>query len=191
MVRSALVLGVSGLIWYAAACSGPAAKDEAVMNPPAAPATDVQAQAPQPAKALIVPLGKGKAHGELQLVNEGSELKVVYEVRGLKPNSKHGFHIHEFGDCTGGDGMTAGSHFNPGNSAHGAPGGDQHHAGDLGNITADAGGKASGELRINGVLAMSLIGRGVIIHAKEDDLKTQPAGESGERIACGVIGLAR
>lgn len=120
-------------------------------------------------------------------------MKVVADVSGLTPG-KHGFHIHEFGDCSSPDGTSAGGHFNPSGSPHGAPMDMSRHAGDMGNIEADASGKAHMEyldphMSFNG--PSSILGRSVIVHAKEDDMKTQPSGNAGPRIACGVIGLSK
>ena len=112
------------------------------------------------------------------------------EVRGLAPNSEHGFHVHEKGDCSSGDGMSAGGHFNPTAMPHG-PQAAPHHAGDLPSIVADASGVARFSVRTSGVVlgggADDLAGKGLIVHANPDDYTTQPTGNSGGRIACGVI----
>ena len=106
----------------------------------------------------------------------------------------HGFHVHEFGDCTAADGSAAGEHFNPSGTPHGARIDAVRHAGDLGNIEAKHDGSATLEwtdpaLKLNG--PDSVIGRALIIHANPDDFKTQPTGNAGSRLACGVIGVAR
>lgn len=116
---------------------------------------------------------------------------VVADITGLTPG-QHGFHIHEFGDCRAADAMSAGEHFNPYNLPHGGTETNLRHAGDMGNVTADDSGKAHYEyldnvLSLNG--ANSIVGRSVIVHAKPDDLRSQPAGKSGDRVACGVIGV--
>ena len=115
-------------------------------------------------------------------------------VTGLPPNSTHGFHIHQFGDASSDDGTAAGGHYNPDNHPHGDPADGPHHAGDLGNITADASGKATVDVTVKGVSIAGmndpLIGRGVVLHASPDDLKTQPTGNAGARVAVGVIGVA-
>jgi superoxide dismutase, Cu-Zn family len=123
--------------------------------------------------------------------NDG--VRVVADLQGLTPG-KHGFHIHEFGDCNAPDGMSAGGHFNPEKKPHGAPGEMNSHEGDLGNVTADASGKAHYEytdkmLMLEG--PHSIVGRSVIVHKMEDDLKSQPVGNAGARVACGVIGIAK
>src|SRR3989440_424771 len=113
------------------------------------------------------------------------------DFQNLKPG-KHGFHIHEKGDCSAPDAMSAGPHFNPKHQHHDGPTGTERHAGDFGNVEADASGK--GHLEWKGKLDLSgpnsIIGKSVIVHEKEDDLKTDPAGNSGARFACGVINAA-
>jgi superoxide dismutase, Cu-Zn family len=129
--------------------------------------------------------------GTITFTKVGDEVQMVADIQGLTPG-KHGFHIHEKGDCSAADASSAGGHFNPGHQHHGGPTTLEHHAGDLGNITADASGKAhldwKGKLSLNG--ADSIIGKSVVVHEKEDDLKTDPAGNAGSRIACGAINAA-
>jgi Cu-Zn family superoxide dismutase len=126
--------------------------------------------------------------GTVTFTKSGDEVQVVADVQNLKPG-KHGFHIHEKGDCSAADASSAGGHFNPTHQHHGGPMTAEHHAGDLGNIEADASGKAhldwKGKLNLSGT--ESIIGKSVVVHEKEDDLKTDPAGNSGARIACGVM----
>ena len=126
--------------------------------------------------------------GTVTFTKIGDEVKVVADVQNLKPG-KHGFHIHDKGDCSAPDASSAGGHFNPTHQHHGGPDSAEHHAGDLGNIVADSSGKAhlewKGKLDLSG--PNSIIGRSVVVHEKEDDLKTDPAGNSGARIGCGVI----
>jgi Cu-Zn family superoxide dismutase len=114
---------------------------------------------------------------------------VKASVKGLSPG-KHGFHVHEKGDCSSGDGKSAGGHFNPANAPHAGPDAERRHAGDLGNLEADQSGVASYD-RMDLVLQLSgedsILGRAVIVHAGEDDLTTQPTGAAGARLACGVI----
>ena len=111
-------------------------------------------------------------------------------VIGLKPGQEHGFHVHEKGDCSGGDGMRTGGHFNPTGKAHGHRDGE-HHAGDLPALKADANGVAEMKVVLHGLTIGSgvadIVGRGLIVHAQPDDYKTQPTGNSGARIACAVI----
>ena len=117
--------------------------------------------------------------------------KVLVEasISGLTPG-QHGFHVHEWGDCSAPDGMSAGGHFNPDGHEHGSPG-VAAHPGDLGNLVADANGRATLSLVLDQVTLdagpLSVVGRGLIVHADPDDLKSQPVGLAGARIACAVI----
>lgn len=143
--------------------------------------------------AVLQPTAGSSVAGTVTFTSSGDEVKMVADITGLKPG-KHGFHVHEFGDCSSPDGKAAGGHFNPTNHQHGAPDAADRHAGDLGNIEADASGKAHVEmsdkmLKLSG--NDSIVGHSVIVHEKADDLKTQPTGDSGGRVACGVIGVAK
>ncbi|HEV2667715.1 MAG TPA: superoxide dismutase family protein, partial [Blastocatellia bacterium] len=128
-----------------------------------------QHSAPEVTKAVAVlnPTEGNKVHGVVTITQAGSNVKVVAHIEGLTPG-KHGFHIHEFGDCSSKDGSSAGGHFNPGNAPHGAPEAAQRHAGDMGNIEADQNGVA--HLEYNDTVAKmnghgSIIGHGMIVHA--------------------------
>jgi len=120
-------------------------------------------------------------------INRG--IRVEATVSGLEPGM-HGIHIHENGDCSAPDASSAGGHFSPDDSPHGAPDDQERHVGDLGNLEVgqDSTGRYS---RADSVLAFdgpkSIIGKALVIHAGEDDLRTQPSGDSGIRVACGVI----
>jgi Cu-Zn family superoxide dismutase len=130
--------------------------------------------------------------GTVTFTKSDDQVHVVADVENLKPG-KHGFHIHEKGDCSAPDAASAGAHFNPTHKHHGGPTTAERHEGDLGNIEADASGKAhldwTGKLKLSG--AESIIGKSAVVHEKEDDLKTDPSGNSGGRIACGVIEAAK
>jgi Cu-Zn family superoxide dismutase len=130
--------------------------------------------------------------GTVTFTKVGDEVQVVADITGLKPG-KHGFHIHEKGDCSAPDAASAGAHFNPTQHKHGGPATTERHEGDLGNIEADAFGKAhldwKGKMSLSG--ADSIIGKSVVVHEKEDDLKTDPSGNSGARQACGAIETAK
>jgi len=145
------------------------------------------------AVAVLHPTKGNDVSGAVYFKRTKDGIEVTADVMGLSPG-KHGFHIHEFGDCTAPDGTSAGGHFNPENQPHAGPDQAQRHAGDLGNIQADAGGNAHYDrtdthLKFNG--PDSIIGRGVIVHAGADDLVSQPSGNAGPRAACGVIGVAK
>lgn len=142
------------------------------------------------AVATLEPTKGNTAGGSVNFVRKGDKVVVTARVTGLTPGS-HGFHIHEKGDCGSEDGMSAGGHFNPQGKAHGNPSAPDHHAGDLPMLVADNAGAASltVELDIIGIGsgAADIVGRSVIIHKDPDDFKTQPTGNSGARVACGVI----
>ncbi len=147
-----------------------------------------QAQEPTKAAAQLEPKSGSKVTGTVMFTKVGDEVQVVADIQNLTPG-KHGFHIHEKGDCSAPDAASAGAHFNPTMKHHGGPMTLDHHTGDLGNIVADASGKAhldwKGKLSFTG--KDSIIGRSVVVHEKEDDLKTDPSGNSGARVACGAI----
>src|SRR5437762_2838315 len=151
------------------------------------------AQEPTKAIAVLHPTAGNNVTGSVTFTKSGDQVKVVADITGLTPG-KHGFHIHEFGDCSDPKAASAGGHFNPGNHKHGAPDAAERHAGDLGNVEADSSGKAHLELtdrvmKLTG--SDSIVGHAVIVHEKADDLKTQPTGDAGGRLACGVIGVAK
>ncbi len=128
--------------------------------------------------------------GMVMFHQRGEQILVHARIEGLKPGQEHGFHIHEKGDCSSGDGMSSGGHFNPAGKPHGAQDAD-HHAGDLPALKADAQGRADAKFQLMGVTigsgAADIVGRGLIVHAMPDDYRTQPTGNSGARIACAVI----
>jgi Cu-Zn family superoxide dismutase len=129
--------------------------------------------------------------GNASFVQAGGKVLVSGEVRGLKPNAEHGFHVHEKGDCSSGDGMSTGGHFNPAGAPHGNHGTGMHHAGDLPSLKADASGVARFSFESSTITVGSgmtdIVGKGLIVHRDPDDYKTQPTGNSGPRLACAVI----
>jgi len=149
--------------------------------------------APQVNRAICRILGtegNQKVKGVIYFTQEGGAVRIKAEVEGLPPG-KHGFHIHQWGDINCTDGKCTGGHFNPTGAKHGAPDAAERHAGDLGNLEADASGKAvydrlDSVVKLNG--AHSFVGRAIIIHAKPDDW-SQPTGNAGARMAYGVIGI--
>jgi Cu-Zn family superoxide dismutase len=142
------------------------------------------------AKANLVPTAGNQVTGTVTFEPSGDKVRVTAKVAGLSPG-RHGFHIHEKGDCSAADGNSAGGHFNPAGKPHGDPAAPDHHAGDMPMLTADASGAATLEATIDAVTLGSgpsgIVGRAVIVHKDPDDFKTQPAGNSGARVACGVI----
>jgi superoxide dismutase, Cu-Zn family len=144
--------------------------------------------------AVLHPTAGNKISGTVTFTPAADGVQVHAEIMGLTPG-KHGFHIHEFGDCSAADASSAGAHFNPTNQPHAGPDAAARHEGDMGNVEADASGNAKLDYVDHQISlandSKSAIGRSVVVHAKPDDLKTQPSGDAGGRIACGVIGWAK
>ncbi|CDR34968.1 superoxide dismutase family protein [Criblamydia sequanensis] len=141
------------------------------------------------AKAILLPTEGNEAVGEVYFEETGEGVLITAVITKLK-TGKHGFHIHEKGDCSAKDASSAGAHFNPDNEPHAGPLDKKRHVGDLGNLEADESGVARYKrmdkvVQLNG--SKSIIGRSVIVHEKEDDFVTQPTGDAGGRLACGVI----
>jgi len=152
-------------------------------------------QKPAVSKAMAVlhPTQGNKVEGTVTFMKERNGIRVMAQVIGLKPGL-HGFHIHEFGDCSPPDARNAGDHFNPAKMPHGGPTSEKKHVGDLGNIEAGENGVGKydavvSQLAFDG--QNSIIGRSVVVHALPDDLTTQPTGGAGARQACGVIGIVK
>ncbi|MDE2617876.1 MAG: superoxide dismutase family protein [Burkholderiales bacterium] len=143
------------------------------------------------AGALLQPTRGNTASGDVRFVQQGGKVLVSGEVRGLKPGAEHGFHVHDKGDCSSGDGMSTGGHFNPGSLKHGAHGSAEHHVGDLPSLKADAMGVARFSFESTSITVGSgsndIVGRGLIVHRDPDDYTTQPTGNAGPRLACAVI----
>lgn len=140
--------------------------------------------------ATVMPVGDSDVSGSVTFTEDGNGVTVQGSFSGLE-SGNHGFHIHQYGDCRADDGTSAGGHFNPSENEHGAPTDDVRHMGDLGNIEANEDGEATVDYVDETVSLEQILGRGIIIHAGEDDLTSQPSGAAGNRIACGVIGIAQ
>lgn len=163
------------------------APSQTTTTPTATPVAATKAQ------AVLKPSINSKVKGIVHFSEDGDAVKIETMVEGLKPGP-HGFHIHEVGDCSKADFSSAGGHFNPGHGNHGAldsKDAKKRHAGDLGNLMADTKGKANAIIIVDGLTVKpgphSILGKAIIIHNDKDDLKSQPAGNSGPRAACGVI----
>jgi len=169
----------------------PTGGGEAAAGSAAAPVAGEMTAAPQRAVATLAGTkGHEGVKGTVEFVAKDGAVVVTAHVVGLSPGD-HGFHIHEKGDCSAPDGASAGGHFNPSGHTHGAPDAAMHHEGDLGNLTAGSDGVADKTITLSdvtlGTEPNSVIGKGFIIHDKADDMKTQPTGNAGARVACGVI----
>lgn len=143
----------------------------------------------QEAVVVLRPTMGQKARGTIELTQTDEGVKLQGKIRNLSPG-EHGFHIHEFGDLRGTDGKAAGGHYNPEDKKHGGPDAPEHHAGDLGNIRANDSGVAEVNKVAKGLKLHFIIGRSIVVHEKADDLKSQPSGDAGARVAVGVIGFA-
>ena len=145
------------------------------------------------ASASLEPTKGNTVSGTVTFTQRGDKVAVSANVSGLKPNGEHAFHVHEKGDCSSGDGMSTGGHFNPAGKPHGPQSAD-HHAGDMPSLKADGYGNANASFELSGVSvgggAADLVGKGLIVHRDADDYKTQPTGNAGPRIACAVIKAA-
>lgn len=196
------MLLATGLVWCGASARAqeqtqPLPKKEKVVKPQKPATKDVahhtNGTVIHKAVAVLHPTAGNKAQGTVTFTQEEGGVRVVAEITGVPPGA-HGFHIHEFGDCSAADATSAGGHFNPDNMAHGAQDAKTRHVGDLGNVTADAEGKVTLNLldkRMSLSGLHTIVGRGLILHANPDDFTTQPTGNAGGRIACGVIGVAK
>jgi superoxide dismutase, Cu-Zn family len=144
----------------------------------------------QTATATLKPTAGNAAAGTVTFTQKGDKVTVEAKVSGLAPGG-HGFHVHEKGDCSAADGMSAGGHFNPTGKPHGDPGAPDHHAGDMPMLQADASGNATLTTELSAISVGSgagdVVGKAVVVHKDVDDFKSQPAGNSGARVACGVI----
>ncbi len=152
-----------------------------------------QAEGPS-ASAQLQPTTGNTTSGSASFTQVGDKVHLVANVTGLTPGQEHGFHVHEAGDCSSGDGMSAKGHFNPYGKPHGSPASAERHAGDMPALRADAGGNARIDTTLD-VMSVkpgpaSVVGRGLIVHASPDDYKTHPTGNAGARLACGVINPA-
>jgi Cu-Zn family superoxide dismutase len=128
--------------------------------------------------------------GEAEFTEKNGGVEVSIQIKGAKPGT-HGVHLHDKGDCSAPDASSAAGHFNPDSKNHGAPNVDPHHAGDFGNITVGANGTGKLKITVKGLTVApgphSVVGHAVVIHADTDDMKSQPAGNAGARVACGVV----
>ena len=141
--------------------------------------------------AVIHPTEGNSVNGTVTFQQTADGVQVTANLSGLA-QGPHGFHIHQYGDCSASDGTSAGGHYNPASNDHGSPTQDNRHMGDMGNIVANGEGNATIEytdpvIKLNA--PDGIIGRGVVVHGGEDDFESQPSGAAGPRVGCGVIGV--
>ena len=143
------------------------------------------------ASASLQPTKGSTVRGTATFVQMGNHVRLTVNVSGLKPNGEFGFHVHEAGDCSSGDGMSAKGHFNPHGKPHGNTSSQERHAGDMPNLKSDASGNAAATVTLDIITVTpgpaSIVGRGLIVHVQPDDYKSQPVGNAGARSACAVI----
>ena len=186
--KKALILSVVGVPLLVVGC---AKKEEA---PAPAPVVE-EAAAPEPmtAVAVLQPRGDLTLTGSVTFTQVGDTVTIAARVEGVTPG-KHGFHLHELGDCSAEDFTSTGGHFNPTDAPHGGPDDRVRHAGDFGNIEVGEDGTGHVELTSDMITVAAgpntVVGRAIILHEGEDDLESQPTGAAGGRIACGVVGPA-
>lgn len=209
-MRPTTTLLAAAMLLSLAACNRPAdpasaAADTAAATPaltdPALPAetgptapADSTMMAASATTTLASTQGNAAA-GDLRLEARNGGVRITGTVTGLTAGSEHGFHVHENGDCSAPDASSAGGHFNPSSTDHGKVGQAPHHGGDTNNLTADAQGSAQVDRMLEGVTlgdgaATDVVGKAVVVHAKPDDYTSQPSGDAGDRLACGVIAKA-
>ena len=186
-----------------AACGAPQDGYDDAATPPATPmagpastpvdaAPDMTTTPAAGTMAILAATEGNSVTGEITFAAVDGGVAITGQVNGLSPNTEHGFHVHETGDCSAPDGTSAGGHFNPTDSAHGRVSAGEHHVGDTDNIRADDTGVARVDTRLDGATLADgaptdVLGRAVIVHADPDDYATQPTGNAGARLACGVI----
>lgn len=187
-IRSALLASACAIAL--AACASAPRQTTAARPTPARPMASVSTV--QQAHVNLSSASASLVSGRLLLRAKAGGVQLSGEIGGLVPNSTHAIHIHENGDCSAADASSAGGHFNPLATAHGRSGMPVHHAGDMDNLVANSQGVATVDVMarnvvLGGQAGNDIIGRAVVVHAQADDYSSQPAGNAGARVACGVI----
>ncbi len=202
MLRKKLLLNwflAAGFLFALQACGNPQNRGEQAENEMEETGTEMEAHQQDvvagdvnEAICVLHPTEGNDVTGTVTFTKSGNGVRVVAEVEGLTPG-KHGFHVHEYGDCSAPDATSAGGHFNPEGVEHAGPEDDVRHVGDMGNLEAGDDGTARLEYtddKISLTGEHGIIGRAVIVHADEDDLTSQPTGDAGARVACGIVGIS-
>lgn len=199
ILKSGVVLTLC-IVLGACGAENPAPVETAPAIDPVAPAAQVPAdpgsEQPGPVRAVVElkPTEGSSVHGTLTFTVEEGGLRLSGSIDGLEPGSVRGFHLHEFGDCSAPDAMSAGGHWNPQGHEHGRRSHGVFHAGDMDNLVADATGSATVDYLLEGLeigtgSALDVVGRSAIVHKGTDDYVSQPTGDAGARAACGTIEL--
>jgi Cu-Zn family superoxide dismutase len=185
------IVGTALLVLAGCSSTPPAAPPP----PPKAPPLPVSGTVQQ-AQAVLAPASGSLVSGKLSLVAAPGGVRITGTLGGLQPSRAFAFHVHERGDCSAADASSAGGHFNPLGAPHGRANSGPHHAGDMDNLMATADGTAQVDVLLHGVVlgggaANDIVGRALVAHADPDDYRSQPAGNAGARVACGVIRALR
>lgn len=187
--RLTILAAVPTLTLLLAACPPAQREDAQVVEDPAVE----PAATPLVATAVLQPREGKTASGTVTFTELDGQVEVVAEVRAVETSGRHGFHLHEHGDCSAPDFTSAGGHFDPHGGRHGSPAEAASHAGDFGNVDIGEDGTGRLVLRTDKLTVTpgpaSVVGRAVILHEQRDDLESQPTGDAGGRIACGVVEL--
>ena len=193
-LKISLLLSILMVLFVFAACKRAEEPSAEAPAPAEAPPPAAPAAGPSATATLQGSPEDTDFSGTVTFHEDGSGVHLVAELAGVDTPGKHGFHVHETGECSHGtDGKhftSAGGHFNPTNAEHACPPTEPRHAGDLGNIEVGANGSGRMEMSTTGLSLSgpnSVVGKAILLHAGEDDCKTQPTGNSGDRIACGVV----
>jgi Cu-Zn family superoxide dismutase len=190
-------IAIPAFVLVLTACStAPAptsAPPPAASAPAAATNTTKVVPAARSANIILRPASGSLVSGKLSALPIPGGVRITGEIGGLKRGGTHAIHIHEKGDCSAADATSAGGHFNPEQQPHGRVGSGPHHGGDMDNIVADGSGVAQVDVQARGVSlgggATNIGGRAIVVHAMPDDYISQPAGNAGARVACGIIQL--
>ncbi|HEY0333613.1 MAG TPA: superoxide dismutase family protein [Stenotrophomonas sp.] len=184
-------LALTGVVCALAACGSTPPKAPLPPLPPV-PATPSVAKA----EAALASASGSIVSGRVVLLPVPQGVRITGTVGGLRAGGSFGFHVHERGDCGAVDASSAGGHFNPTAAPHGRSGGGPHHLGDMDNLIADGEGvvhmdSVLGGVSLGGGAGNDILGRALIVHADPDDYRSQPSGNAGARLACGVIRATR
>jgi len=182
------------ILAVACASSSPSPTPAPAAAPAAAPAPATAAPAPAGTPAVVTASLESRSSstvtGNARITPAASGVVVMVEVQGASPG-EHGVHVHDKGDCSAPDATSAGPHFNPKAAAHhGGVSTPVRHGGDLGNMQVDSNGRGLLVVSVADMTMDNVVGRSVVFHASKDDLQSDPAGNSGARIACGTLKAA-
>lgn len=191
------VSAAAGALILAACGSTPAPRDTTRgATPPVGADTAPAVSTAKRASIVLTPASGSLVSGTLVATPTTDGVRITGEIGGLARGGTQAIHIHEKGDCSAADATSAGGHFNPGQQPHGRSGSGPHHGGDMDNIVADGNGVARVDVIARGVTlgggaANDIASRAVIVHAQADDYRTQPTGNAGARVACGLVRITQ